>query len=190
MLGIIVIVLAVVLVVGYLTSNGSGKVVDSDFVSSKIEECSDLTTAELTYRGLIEYEKGDLPIINQSGFNLLYTATVRAGFDISEAKIEVDDNAINITLPEPTIQSVSVDSDSLEFYDKKLSLFSANDPESTAEAISLAEDDARTNAKKTGLLDSAEEQAIVSVEALFSVFSEEGYGADGNGYEINVTIAG
>ena len=189
-LGIVVVALVVVLVIGYLTKDGSGKIVDSDFVSSKIEECSDLTTAELIWRGLYQYEKGDITIINKSGFNMLYTATVRAGIDISEVQVDVTDSTISIVLPEPTIQSVSVDSDSLEFYDKQFSIFNSNDPESTAEALALAEDDVRANAKKTGLLDSAEEQAIASMESLFSIFAEEGFGSDGNGYEIEVTVAG
>ena len=54
----------------------------SAFVSGKLEAVSELTTARLTYTGLIKYSEGKIPFLTKNSFSMIYTARVRAGIDI------------------------------------------------------------------------------------------------------------
>ena len=60
------------LYIGYKLFNKKEKKpeITSAFISSKIEEVSDLTAAEMTYNGIIYYKEGDIPFITQKSYNM------------------------------------------------------------------------------------------------------------------------
>ena len=95
----------------------------SAFVSSRLEAVRELTTARLTYTGLIRYSEGKIPFLTRNSFSMIYTAGVRAGIDIQKAVIDVQEDQVVITLPECEVQSVEIDEGSIEFYDEKWALF-------------------------------------------------------------------
>ena len=184
------LVLAVVLVFvgygirGWAESLGEPKVsLDAVTVTEQLENCQELASAKLEYRGLVTYEEGEIDWLTKTGFTMIYDATVRAGVDLSEAEVSVEDGQITIDLPAATIQTVEVDADSLEFYDEKYALFNWQDREDTAAALELAEEDAEAKAEEDGLVELAEEQAVETIETLFSPFT-----ADGS-YTLTVTVA-
>ena len=69
----------------------------SAFVSGKLEAVSELTTARLTYTGLIKYSEGKIPFLTKNSFSMIYTARVRAGIDIRQAKIDIQEDQVVIT---------------------------------------------------------------------------------------------
>ena len=183
------IVLAVVLVCGgfalcrYVDSLGEPKVsLDAVTVSEQLENCQELATAKLEYRGLVTYEEGEIDWLTKTGFTMVYDATVRAGVDLSEAEVKVEGSEITISLPAATIQTVEVDADSLEFYDEKYALFNWQDRDDTATALELAEEDALEVAEEDGLVEAAEEQAVETIETLFAPFTADDV------YTLTVTI--
>ena len=180
----VVLVLAGYGIRGWAESLGEPKVsLDAVTVTEQLENCQELATAKLEYRGLVTYEEGEIDWITKTGFTMIYDATVRAGVDLSEAEVSVDGADITIDLPAASIQSVEVDADSLEFYDEKYALFNWQDREDTAAALELAEDDAEAKAEEDGLVELAEEQAVETIETLFSPFTTDG------SYTLTVTVA-
>ena len=168
---ILIVVAAVALAGGgfwfaRLLDRASEPGVNATSIREEISRCSELATARLDYRGLIKYSDGDIPLINQKSFSMIYDATIRAGIDLSQAEVEVSGNTITVTLPAPQILDITVDPDSLEFYDEQFALFNWTDKEDTTEAMSYAREDAEEKAGQEGLLEEASEQAKNVIETL------------------------
>ncbi len=187
---IVYILLAVALVaVGVLASQLWQRMsepsvhLDTTTVTTQLEKCQDLVSAKLEYRGLVTYEEGDIDWINKKGFTMVYDATVTAGVDLSDAKVEVDGRKISVELPSAKRQTVSIDPDSLTFYDEKFALFNWQDRTDTAEALKLAEKDVKAKVSKSKLIKTANKQAKETVETLFAPLCGEG------AYTLSVTVA-
>lgn len=164
-----------------LEKNNEPKV-NATSIEERLSKCSDLTTARLDYRGIIKYEEGDIQYINKKSFSMIYDAHIKAGIDLSQAKVSVKDKKITVSIPEPEIQDISVDPDSLEFYDEKLALFNWTKKQDTQKAMEKAEEDATEKAAKTDLLTQATDQAKTLITALLTPFTE-----NDEAYTIEVT---
>lgn len=146
--------------------------VSASSIEERLSKCSSLTTARLDYRGMIKYEEGDIPYINKKSFSMIYDAHIKAGIDLSQAKVEVNGKKIKVTVPAPEIQDIVVSPDSLEFYDEKLALFNWTDREDTAKAMEYAEQDAAAKASQTDILTQASDQAKTVINTLITPISD------------------
>lgn len=138
----------------------------SSFINGKLEAVSELTTAKLTYTGLIKYSEGNIPFLTQNSFSMIYTATVRAGIDLSKALVEITEEEVVITLPECEIQTVNIDEESIEFYDERWALFNRSTKEDVIELVSAAKEDVTKKADVASLLESARLQTEALVRGL------------------------
>lgn len=98
--------------------------ITSDFIESKIQEISELSTIQHHYRKIANYQDAKKLIsflpnwrINQSIKELMltYEGDVKLGFDLQDIQIKVDavSRNIEITLPEPKILSHNIDFESI-----------------------------------------------------------------------------
>ena len=117
---------------------------------------------------LAKSESGKVPFLTKSGFLMTYKATIRAGFDISKTGIDITDERITVTLPEMEVQEVTIDPDSLEFYNTTLTIFKPDGKEETKSAMKNAEKDAMSHVKGSGLLEAASENAESLIKGLFA----------------------
>ena len=138
----------------------------SSFINGKLEAVSELTTAKLTYTGLIKYSEGSIPFLTQNSFSMIYTATVRAGIDLSKAVVEITEEEVVIMLPACEIQSVDIDEESIEFYDEKGALFNRSTKEDAIDMVSAAKEDVTKKADIESLLESASLQTKALVRGL------------------------
>ena len=113
----------------------------SSFVNGKLEAVSDLTVSELSYTGLIRYSEGKIPFLTQNSFSMMYTASVRAGIDLSKAQVTVTGDEVVITLPECQVQSIDVDPESITFYDERFALFNWTEKDDIIDTVSAARQD-------------------------------------------------
>lgn len=115
-----------------------------------------------------------MSLLNKKSFVMFYTFEARAGVDLSKAEIDVNkhNRTIDITLPAPTIQSVSVDPDSLRFFDEESSLFNGNEVSDTADALKDAKTQSEKKLNKGDLLKNANEQAKTVIEKMYSSIAE------------------
>ncbi len=134
----------------------------SSFVNGKLEAVSDLTVSELSYTGLIRYSEGKIPFLTQNSFSMMYTASVRAGIDLSKAQVTVTGDEVVITLPECQVQSIDVDPESITFYDERFALFNWTEKDDIIDTVSAARQDVSEKAD----LDSLLKQAAVQTKAL------------------------
>ena len=167
---VILVAIITVLVITLKITSSVNKEEEPELSSSTINQqlaaCSKLTTAELTYSGLIHFSEGDIPYINQNSFSMIYTATATAGIDISQASTTVTDTDIIITLPECELQEINVDSDSIEFYDEKTSIFNRSEKTDAITALKYAQDDVRSKADIDSLIEKATNQTETIIKGI------------------------
>lgn len=142
-------------------------------ITARLTQASDLATARLEYRGLIRYEAGEIRFITQKGFTMIYNAHIKAGIDLSKAKVDVSGETITVTLPKAEIQDIAIDPDSLEFYDEKIALFNPQNKEDTVTALQAAKEDAEKNAADSELLTTANEQAQRLIQELLTPVTKD-----------------
>lgn len=187
---IIAIAAAALIAVGFLGARLLQKepkvTVSATSIEERLSKCSSLTTARLDYRGIVKYSDGDIQFINQKSFSMIYDAHIKAGIDLSKAKVEMSGKTISVQIPKPEIQDITIDSDSLEFYDEKFALFNWTDKSDTAKALSYAKEDAQAKAGQTDILIQASDQARTAIETLILPITD----SDSNSYQLKITEAG
>ena len=176
LMAIIIVILLMVVAAGgswYYFQQKNKPKVDAKSLMERLEESSELTTAKNYYTGLVRFSEGSVPLINKNSFSMKYDAVIRAGFDMDKVSIEVTDDAVIVKVPKAEIQDISIDPDSLEFYDNKTSLFKTDRKEATKQALVEAKKDAEEHAAEKGLLEEADKRA----EIIFKGILSDGIGA-------------
>lgn len=139
-------------------------------ISENITQLSELATAKLNYRGIVRYEEGQIKFITKKGFTMIYDAYVKAGVDLSKAVVDFEkgkNNAkIKITLPNPEVFDIFIDSESLEFYDEEVSIFNWESKEDLAIALEYAKQDAKNKIDETDLKKEAMKEAKAVIDVL------------------------
>ena len=135
-----------------------------EYIDKKLQNIAELSTAEMIYSSLYTVTEGKIPFLTQKGFSMVYTATVRAGIDISGMAVAVDDKRVIVTLPKAEILMLKVDPESIQFYDEKHALFNWDKKTDVTSAIAIAESDTREKADTDGLLEQASQRAAYIVE--------------------------
>ena len=161
-----------VLLAWYLQARKKKTSVDSTIIESRIAECSDLTTCNLVYVDLVKYTEGSIPLITKKAFSMIYQANIRAGIDLSQAKVEVTPRTVTIHLPQTEVQSIEVDTNTLRFYDERLALFNWSHKEDIGSAITAAKKDAEEHANLDTLKNQARGQAEKVLTKLIEPMTE------------------
>lgn len=188
-LGVVAVVAAMVVgIVAYRAVGGFFEPkaeLTNTVVSRQLETMQDLTTAREKDYGFEEFSEGNIAHVNQKKFTMFYSYEIRAGVDLSKAKIAVDNDnhVISITLPKADLQSVSVDPNSLRFFDEQTSLFNDAEVSDTAAALQDAKKTAANKATKSDLLKEADKQAKKVVQNAYAQIAKT------DGYKVEVQVA-
>ena len=140
--------------------------IDVTYVGNKLEAISELTTAKMTYNGIIHFKEGKIPVITKKEFHMAYRVSMKAGFDLDKAEIRVTDNTVTINLPEAEIYEPTVYEDSFQYFDKSFAILNPEKMDDLAQAISEAKADALAQPETQEMKVRAEEQAVVLITAL------------------------
>lgn len=166
---VVVIAVAVIYVTNLVVSlvkSESEPTITNAFINDRLEAASELTSAELTYNGLIHYTDGKIPFITMKAFLMTYRADVKAGVDLSKVEVNVTKPKVNITIPKIKVLDIAVDPDTIQFYDEKSALFNWTKKEDVIDAIQVAEDDVTEHANIEELKAKAKKQTEVLLEGL------------------------
>lgn len=164
---IVAAIFGLVFVIGKMVEESRKPDITSAYISSKIETVSHLTTAELTYNGLIHYEEGDIPILTKKSFSMVYCAQVKAGVDLSKVESYVTDTEVVLIVPEVEIQEIDIDETSIQFYDEQVALFNWEEKEDTLDAMAAAKADVEEKVNLTELKLKARTQTESLLKGLF-----------------------
>lgn len=142
--------------------------VTSEYISGLLSEQSELTTAEYNYTGMSEFEDTGVRFLNRSDFIMVYHSTARAGIDVKQIDVDVNNRTktVKLIIPRAEVLDVKVDADSIEYFDEHLALLNWNDKEDSNEAIAQAEREAKEEVSKMGILKMADEQSGALLKGL------------------------
>lgn len=138
-----------------------------DVIMGKIENASELTSAKMICTGLKHYSDGKIPFLTEEAFSMTYSATVRAGIDMDKLDVKVTHSKVIINVPEVEIQDINIDDDSIQFYDKKFSLFSGDSKEDVIAARKEIKKDVQEKVEVQELKKTAKMQIEVLLRSLF-----------------------
>ncbi len=151
-------------------------VITSQQVSEQINSLKELVTKEYLYTNADKYEnqnqvtihKWDVNIpMTTKSFLLAYDGRIKAGIDLSKARINVDEDArtITITLPPSEITSHEIFEDDIRVFDEKDSIFNKITIENYNEFVSEQKLVMEQRAKDMGLLTDADEEGRDALRA-------------------------
>ena len=172
----ITIVAVVILVCSLLLIYNRKPEVDTEHLNLLLSKSSELTAAKLKITGISDFKDTGITFINRSDFIMVYSATIRAGINMDDVKIESNNiDKIYITIPDAQVQEAKVDPTTIKFFDEKLALFNVNEKEDLAEAITLAEEKAKEEAVNTGILELANQQSATLIKGILANAIPKGY---------------
>ena len=91
------------------------------------------------------------------------------GVDLSKANTEVTDSEVTVTLPAVEIFDISIDNDSIQYYDEKAALLNWERKEDAMDAIASAKEDVEQQTKEMDDLETmAQEQAKTLITGMLS----------------------
>ena len=137
-------------------------------IEGKLQAANELISAKVNFRGLARYSDEGIPVLTKGDFVMVYTATVKAGIDVKNVGVCVDNThkTVYFYIPKSEILDVKVNSDSIEFFDESFTLFNADEKADMAKALQYAEEIAAEDATETGILDLANEQSQTLIKGI------------------------
>ena len=146
---------------------------ESVITSSQLEKAvdiSELSTAEFIYNGIADkYSDGNL---EETECHIAYASTVKVGIELDKITFTIDEKKKTVTpvLPEITVNTVTVDPDSLSFIPQ-------NPDVELKDIMTVCKEDALKEASESKeLYQTAEENLQSAIEALLSpILKNAGY---------------
>lgn len=163
----LVILIGVVIFVVNLKKSYDKPEISKSFISNKLEAASELTSAKMTYNGLIRYSDGKIPWLTKKAYTMTYRAELKAGIDLSKVQSNVTNSTVEIILPEVEILDIKIDTDSIQYYDEQSSLFNGETKTDAIESINMAKEDVTQNGDMDSLKAMAKSQNEVLIQELF-----------------------
>lgn len=145
----------------------------SSTISERISKISELAVNKIEYRDIVKYESGEIPVLTKKSCTMIYAAEVKMGIDFKDIVIEVNDNSINVTLPEAKILDIIIDENSLEFYDEKFAVFNWQDRYDTVELLKYAKENIRQKAVESNALNNAKSDARKLIRSVLEPMVED-----------------
>ena len=146
---------------------------DAVVLEAQLNQISQLATVSYHYTHMAQFENSTdfygvtIPYTTKK-FILTYDGEIKAGVDLSRAKITLSGEAVTVTLPAATILSHEIFEDTVEVFDEKTSIFN---PFTIEDFSSFQADQKKAVEEKAlnkGLLDEATHQARSSIQALLT----------------------
>lgn len=189
--GIVAIVILVVAIffAGMHFANGKeNDQITSTTIKNQLTEINELALYSYDYSKVgkfsnkLSFNGWKIPL-TQKNFIITYEGTIKAGIELNQAKIAIDGEQLNISLPAAKILSHEIDENSIEVYDESSNIFnqiSINDYKSFAtKEKKKNEKDAIFN----GILDKSKTKAIKTLTTYLEAIPEIK-----DHYKLNITV--
>lgn len=139
-IAIIVLVIAIFFAGVHYASGSNNDKNTSTTIKNQLTEINELALYSYDYSKVgkfsnkLSFNGWKIPL-TQKTFIITYDGSIKAGIDLKQAKISIDNEQLNITLPAAKILSHEIDENSIEVYDESSNIFnqiSINDYKSFA----------------------------------------------------------
>ena len=177
------VAVVVILVIGasyflFKTDNGKPKITN-ETIGVQVQEFNELATIQYKYKEIASREDWNtlfnikLPF-TKSSFIVSYTGILKLGIDLSETKVDIDENSktIKVTLPESKVLSNELDLKSLKVYDEKNSIFNPVKVKDYPEFTQSGKENAEKDARESGVFEQSKEVAKKIITDLLNTTKE------------------
>lgn len=168
-LALVVALAAAFLLGGALAGQESEPEITSALLGQRLAEIQELATQEYHYTNMgrfqnqLDFYGWKVPFTTKS-FIVAYDGVIKAGVDLSQVKVTVENQTITVTLPEGKILSHEIDEDSLEVFDETKNIFNPIRIEDYTGFTADQRASMEKRATEEGLLTAASERARTLVE--------------------------
>lgn len=151
--------------------------ITSTLIQNRIEQASDLVTTKYHYAKVGKFENSlslngwSIPLTNKN-FILTFEGEIQLGTDLSKAKVDMKDSTIYVTVDKPTVISNSIDEASIEVYDETKNIFNPISVNDYKKFAVEQKETALSEAKKKGLMKTAQENTKKSVKDIISIIPD------------------
>ena len=187
-IAIIVLVIAIFFAGVHYASGSNNDKITSTTIKNQLTEINELALYSYDYSKVgkfsnkLSFNGWKIPL-TQKTFIITYDGSIKAGIDLKQAKISIDNEQLNITLPAAKILSHEIDENSIEVYDESSNIFnqiSINDYKSFAtKEKKKNEKDAISN----GILTKSKEKVVQTLTTYLQAIPEIK-----DNYQLNITI--
>lgn len=146
---------------------------DAVVIGNQLTQISELAAVNYQYTNMAQFTSSNdfygvtIPFTTKK-FILTYDGRIKAGVDLSQARIDVSEASVTVTLPAPRILSHEIDENSMEVFDEKTSIFNPFTVEDFSSFQADQKAEMERKAVEKGLLEQAAEKAAASVEGLLA----------------------
>ena len=166
---------------GRITGGKSEKApeISAVVLEGQLSQISELASVSYAYTNMGQFESSNdfygmkVPFTTKK-FILTYDGVIKAGTDLSQARVTVDGQQVRVRLPEAQILSHEIDADSVQIFDEKTSLFNPFTVEDFTDFQAEQQRVMEEKALAKGLLEEARRKAADSVKMLLSQVLPEG----------------
>ncbi len=152
--------------------------ISMDVISSEIRNIAELATVEYLFTDAAQFSdskeiKGWSIPLTEKSFLMKWNGVIKAGINVDDIGIDVDNKnmIITLTMPEAVILSYDVDESSVEVLDEKDNIFNSITVEDKVGFDEATENAMKERAIENGLLDQALAQAKITIEGLLTANS-------------------
>ena len=166
---LVVALAAAFLLGGALAGQESEPEITSALLGQRLAEIQELATQEYHYTNMgrfqnqLDFYGWKVPFTTKS-FIVAYDGVIKAGVDLSQMEVTVQDKTITVTLPEGKILSHEIDENSLEVFDESKNIFNPIRIEDYTGFTADQRASMEERATEEGLLTAASERARTLVE--------------------------
>ena len=127
-IAIIVLVIAIFFAGVHYASGSNNDKITSTTIKNQLTEINELALYSYDYSKVgkfsnkLSFNGWKIPL-TQKTFIITYDGSIKAGIDLKQAKISIDNDQLNITLPAAKILSHEIDENSIEVYDESSNIF-------------------------------------------------------------------
>ena len=142
-------------------------------LEGQLSQISELASVSYAYTNMGQFENSNdfygmkVPFTTKK-FILTYDGVIKAGVDLSQARVTVDGQKVHVRLPEAKILSHEIDADSVRIFDEKTSVFN---PFTVEDFTGFQAEQQRVMEEKAlakGLLEEAQKKAADSIKMLLT----------------------
>jgi len=185
---IIVIALVFFSIGKFWPSNEVPTQMSSELLSNQIQSISELATVEYNYTNMGKFENHntfygwEVPFTTKS-FIISYDGKVKAGIDMTQVEVKLNNKKIDITMPTAKILSHEIDEKSIEVFDETQNIFNQISIKDYHQFTIDQKEKIEKNVTEKGLITEAQEKAKTAI----STFIKTSYQLDDE-YKIEFTV--
>lgn len=149
--------------------------VTSSLVKQQLEMMWELNTVKYNYSGACSMESsktvsGITVPLTKKVLIFTYDGYIKAGVDISQLDINVSNDCIYVTIPEPTVTDHVILEDSIRIIDQSSNILNPLEFAETTQILASEKNKMLQRALDNGLLEQAKRNAEVIIQSALSVF--------------------